>query len=105
MQQKEPIKPKAKEKNAPKNKSLWQNRDTKKRKIPKKAIYAAEQTQGHGRKVNFEKLSQRIKQWKAKQIRHSYPASRENIESLKNSPLTLGSGFFSNFQKKPINTR
>ena len=32
------------------------------------------------------------------------PASREYIESLRNSPLTLGPAVFSNFQKKSINT-
>ena len=42
MQHKKPIKPKTKEKRAPKNKSLWQNRDIENEidKL-KNAIYAA----------------------------------------------------------------
>ena len=98
------MKPLAKEKRAPKNKSQRQNRDIENEiEELKKTIYAAKQTPKQGREVNTKKLYQQVKQGKAKQIRHNYPTSRENIESLRNSPLTLGPGFFSNLQNKNMN--
>ena len=71
----------------------------------KQADYRAKQTKEQGREVNTKKLSQKIKQKRAQPTRYNYPASRENIESLKSSPLTLGPGVFSNARKKNINTK
>jgi hypothetical protein len=100
-QHRTPTKPNIKKKRAPKVKSPQQNRDMENELGNlKKANYRAKQTEEQGREVNTKKLSQKIKQKRAQPLRYNYPASRENIESLKSSPLILGPGVFSNSRKR-----
>ena len=93
-------------KKALKNKSQWQNKDIK-NKIEKleKAIHTARHTQEQTNKTTIERLYQQIKRWKAKKIRHTFPTSRKSIESLRDIPRILGSGFFSRPQKKNVNAK
>ena len=38
-------------------------------------------------------------------MRHKFPASEQNIESLRNAPLSLGPGLFSGPKKEKVNAK